>query len=542
MTYQKQYESWLSSEFLTEIEKNELSRLTDNKEIEERFCAPLSFGTAGLRGIAEMGLNRLNRFTLCQAVRAYGKHISGRGAVVVCRDARLSSLGLSRVAACALAELGIDVVYFEDARPTPQLSFAVRHLGAAGGINVTASHNPKEYNGCKFYDKSGAQLGNDDTDRISLIMKDTPLLSPAPEKSFEEYLAEGKITYAECDEAYIQAVLDCRIDADLLKDSDLKVVYTAFHGVGGSIMPEVLRRAGLEQVYLQSEQMIPDGRFPTLKNPNPEASDGFALSEKLAREKGADIICATDPDADRAAVSVRNGKGGYTPLSGNQTGVLLSDYLLKNKNAEKCPAIIKTIVSTPLTDAICSYYGAECFSTFTGFKNMAEKLEEIENTHTCLMCYEESIGYMIGSHVRDKDGISAILLICEMAAYYKKQGKTLLDALEDIYAIHGRFEEYTANIYRPGLEGQAEIKQMMVYLRNTPPTQLDGLKVEVIGDYLTGTNTHISGSDVLEFRLQGGSRVLVRPSGTEPKIKIYALARNHQAKALTDAIGKELGL
>lgn len=542
MTYKEQYKSWVSSPFLTENEKNELLSLIDLKEMEERFCAPLAFGTAGLRGVAEMGLNRLNRFTLCQAVRAFGKHLSGKGAVVVCRDARTSSLYLSHVAACALAELGVPVLFFENARPTPQLSFAVRHFGAAGGINITASHNPKKYNGCKFYDKNGAQLGNDDTDVISKIMSTIPMLSSSPEKSFEEYLGEGKITYAECDEEYIDAVLDCRINGDILSDSALSIVYTPFHGVGGSIMPEVLRRAGLERVYCQPEQMIPDGHFPTLNNPNPEATEGFELSIRLAQEKYADIICATDPDADRAAIAIRDDRGEYICLSGNQTGALLTDYLLSQKKAEKCRAIIKTIVSTPLTDEICSYYGAECFSTFTGFKNMAEKLEEIENTHFCVMCFEESIGYMIGSHVRDKDGISAVLMICEMAAFYKKQGKTLLDALEDIYARHGRFEEYTANIYRPGLEGQAEIAQIMVKLREDPPAEIGGLKIEEIGDYLTGKNTHISGSNVLEFRLHGGSKLLVRPSGTEPKIKIYALARDFSAKALTDGLRKELRL
>ncbi|MBR2472423.1 MAG: phospho-sugar mutase [Clostridia bacterium] len=536
MNYNDHYNTWKKSQFLSDLERSELLSLTDEKAIEDRFCAPLSFGTAGLRGIAEMGLNRLNRFTLCQAVRAFGKHLAGKGTVIVCRDARLSSPELAAVAACALAELGVPVLFFKDARPTPQLSFAVRHFKAAGGLNITASHNPKEYNGCKFYDEKGAQLGNDDTDRISKIMAGIPMLAPMPEKSFEEYLAQGRITYAQCDEAYIQAVLDCRINADALAETELSAVYTAFHGVGGSIMPQALKRAGFENVYFQPEQMIPDGNFPTLDNPNPEHTPGLALSIKLAQEKSADLVCATDPDADRAAIAVADGKGGYVALSGNQTGALLTDYLLSQTSSQKPMAIIKTIVSTPLVEAICDHYGARCYSTFTGFKNMAEKLEEIESTQYCPMCFEESIGYMIGSHVRDKDGISAILMVCEMAAYYKKQGKTLLDVLNDLYSRYGRFEEHTVSLYRYGVSGQKEIAEMMKKLRNQPPKAIAGLDVESVGDYLTGENTHISGSNVLEFRLSGGSRLLIRPSGTEPKIKIYALARDFEAKALTDAI------
>ena len=536
MNYIEHYNSWKNSQFLSESERKELSLLTDEKIIEDRFCAPLAFGTAGLRGIAETGLNRLNPFTLCQAVRAFGKHLAGKGQVLVCRDGRLSSHELARAAACALAELDVPVLFFKDARPTPQLSFAVRHFGSAGGLNITASHNPKEYNGCKFYDEKGAQLGNSDTDGISEIMATIPVLSPLPKKSFEEYLSEGKITYAECDEAFIEAVLDCRINKDALKNTDLSAVYTAFHGVGGSIMPQVLARADFEKIYYQPQQMIADGNFPTLSNPNPEYTPGLELSIKLAAEKGADLVCATDPDADRAAIAVRDEKGEYIALSGNQTGALLTDYLLSQTSSQKPVAIIKTIVSTPLVEAICQYYNSQCYSTFTGFKNMAEKLEEIENTHHCPMCFEESIGYMIGSHVRDKDGISAVLLVCEMAAYYKRQGKSLLDRLNELYTLHGRFEDYTISLYRYGISGQKEIAEMMIKLRENHPKEIAGLEVESIGDYLTGENTHIRGSNVLEFRLKGGSRLLIRPSGTEPKIKIYALARDFSAKALTDAI------
>ena len=537
--HNKLYEQWKNSPCLTPAQRAELEGI-DEKEILDRFCAPLSFGTAGLRGIVGMGTNRMNVFTLLQAVRALARTLPEGAWVAVCRDARLSSDELAEAAACALAEEGAKVLYFPHPRPTPQLSFAVRHYKTAAGINITASHNPKEYNGCKFYGPNGAQLGGDETDRIFDIMEETPLLAPLPEKSLASHLAAGSIMYADCDSEYISAVLGCASDPALLRDTDLRVVYSPFHGVGGSIMPYVFEKAGLEQVFYQPDQMKPDGHFTTLASPNPEATEGFALSEKLAREKAADIIVATDPDADRVALSVRDRQGDYVCLSGNKTGALLCDYLLKNYRGDKTPVIIKTIVSTPLAEAICQSYGGECCSTFTGFKNMAEKLEELDESRHCLMCFEESIGYMIGSHVRDKDGISGALLICEMAAYYKKQGKTLLDVLGELFEKYGEYGDLTLNLVRRGVEGAEEIRNMMASLRKDPPKTLLGIPVTEKLDYLSGENTHIMGSDVLEYRLQNGSRLLVRPSGTEPKIKIYSLTRNMPAEELANAMAQRL--
>ena len=539
MEYNKLYEQWKSSQYLSAEQKAELEGI-DQKEILDRFCAPLSFGTAGLRGVVGMGTNRMNVFTLVQAVRAFAQSLPGDALVVVCRDARLSSSELARAAACALCEEGVRVLYFAHARPTPELSFAVRHYGAVGGINITASHNPKEYNGCKFYGSTGAQLGGEDTDRVFEIMEETPLLAPLPEKDFDSCVREGAIMYADCDFEYIAAVLECATDPQLVKDTDLSVVYTPFHGVGGSIMPQVLMQAGLKNVYYEPHQMEPDGNFTTLKNPNPEEGSGFALAKELAKSKDADIIIGTDPDADRVAVCVRDKSGDYVQLTGNRVGALLCDYLLGRYRGDKTPVIIKTIVSTPLAEAICDRYRANCYSTFTGFKNMAEKLEELRDSEQCLMCFEESIGYMIGSHVRDKDGISGTLLICEMAAWYKKQGKTLLDGLNDLFDKYGEYDDLTLNLVRKGVDGAVEIRNMMASLRKDPPQSILGLMVIEKKDYLSGENVHIMGSDVLEYRLQGGSRLLIRPSGTEPKIKIYALSRKVSAQALADALEQRL--
>ncbi len=539
MNYMNEYKNWIESPYLTPGQKAELEGI-DGGEILDRFCQPLSFGTSGLRGVVGIGTNRLNVFTLLQSVRAYARSLREGAAVVVCRDARLSSDTLARAAACALWEEGVRVLWFENATPTPVLSFAVRYYGADGGINITASHNPQEYNGCKFYGPSGALLGSDDTDRIFEIMQRTPMLAPLPERDLDSGLASGEVKYARCTEEYIAAVLDCRRDISLLQNTDLCVVYSPFHGVGGRVMPEVFERAGLKNVCYEPSQMVPDGHFPTIPNPNPEDPRGFALSEKLGQEVNADILIATDPDADRIAASVRDKDGRFVPLSANKTAALLCDYLLRSYRGENRPAVIKTIVSTHLVDEVCRSYGARCYSTFTGFKNMAEKLEELPPDETCLMCYEEAIGYMLCPQVRDKDGISAALLICEMAAWYRSRGMTLFDGLQELHERYGEYDDFTVNLVRKGVEGAREIADMMAYLRQNPPDSLLGLKVTLCKDYLSGENTHIKGSDVLEYLFEGGSRLCVRPSGTEPKIKIYAITRNFSAVDLAQAMAKRL--
>ncbi|MBQ2866399.1 MAG: phospho-sugar mutase [Clostridia bacterium] len=539
MYYMDEYIKWKNSPCLTDSQRRELEN-TDETETEDRFCAPLAFGTSGLRGVVGMGINRMNVFTLLQAVRAFAKSLPPDPLVVVCRDVRPSSDELSRAAACALCEQGARVLYFTRPSPTPMLSFAVRHYGASGGMNVTASHNPTEYNGCKFYGSNGAQLGDDDTDKVAALMAEVPVLAPLPESSFEGCLERGQIMYIDCDEEYTSAVLDCALAPKLLEDTDLRVVFSPFHGVGGSVMPGVFERAGLKNVFYEPQQMIPDGTFPTLKNPNPEDPRGFELSERLGKEKNADILVGTDPDADRVAVCVRDTDGSYVCLTGNKTGALLCDYMLRHYRGSKPPVIIKTIVSTHLAESICRTFGAECYSTFTGFKNMAEKREELPDSQQFVMCFEESIGCMIGDHVRDKDGISGSLLVCEMAAWYKSRGMTLLDGLRELDGRYGAHDDYTINIVRKGVDGAEEIKAMMEYMRSNPPDSFLGRKVVETRDYLTGKNAHISGSNVLEYRLEGGSRLLIRPSGTEPKIKIYALTINMPSEALARELEQRL--
>ncbi|MBQ7625150.1 MAG: phospho-sugar mutase [Clostridia bacterium] len=535
MDHLTEYKKWLESPFLSPAEKAELSALT-SEEIRERFCRGLSFGTAGLRGIAETGLSRLNVFTLSRAVRALADKLKG-GLVVICRDARLSSEELARACACVLCERGFSVIYFKDPRPTPELAFAVPYYKADAGVNVTASHNPKEYNGCKFYKKSGAQMGKEDTEEISALSEKYPLLAPRPD-GFEEYLKRGRIKYADCDEAYISRVLSRRLDRTLLETTPLKVAYTAFCGVGGSALPEVFRRAGFKNLFCEAHELIPDGDFPGLSSPNPENDGGFKRAEKLCRKTGADLIIATDPDADRMSAEIPF-ENGFLHLTGNQIGALLVHYIIKTRKRlglmPPRPFVVKTIVTTPLIDRICEKEGVFCHSTFTGFKNIAERLER-ENPDDCVFCFEESIGYMTDPYVRDKDGVSAALLLCEAAAYHLSRGKTLKDALDGIYEEYGDFREKTLNVYFEGADGAKIMAEIMSALREKPPKELCGDAVTSFRDYLTGKNTQISGENVLEADLASGGRVLIRPSGTEPKIKIYAHAEGADPAALAEAL------
>ncbi len=531
----EEYDKWIKSPFLSEKEKCELSALSE-KEIAERFSEEISFGTAGLRGIAETGLSRLNVFTLSRAVKALAETLE-RGTVVICRDARLSSEELARACACVLCERGFSVIYFKDPRPTPELSFAVPFYKADAGINITASHNPKEYNGCKFYKKSGAQMGKSETEKIALAMKKLPFLDKRPD-GFDSYLKKGLIKYADCDEAYIKRVLSRALDKEVLAKTPLKAVYTAFCGVGGSILPEVFSRAGFKNLYCEPLELIPDGDFPGLESLNPENGAGFARAEKLCREKGADLVIATDPDADRMSVEIPSGSG-YRHLTGNETGALLLYYIIKTKKRlglmpEK-PFAVKTIVSSPLIDRMCEKEGVICHSTFTGFKNIAEKLES-EDPENCVFCFEEAIGYMTDPCIRDKDGVSAALLFCEAAASFLARGKSPSDLLSDIYAEYGEYREKTLNVYYEGADGALTMAKIMSFLRENPPKELCGDEVVTFCDYLTGKNTRISGENVLELRLRSKSRVLIRPSGTEPKIKIYAHAEGLDPVSLAEAL------
>lgn len=546
-----EYSRWLASPVLSDSQREELRGL-DAPEREDRFYRPLAFGTAGLRGVMSIGINRMNEYVIRQATDAFSRVLRGAGVakkgVCICYDCRANSKAFADEAAYVLRCRGVPVLMFSAPRPTPQLSYAIRCFGCAAGINVTASHNPKEYNGYKVYWSDGAQLPPDKAALVAEEMERIDVLSPRPQPDGE--LATLTLLGPNFDNLYICALLRCAVDPDVARDSDLRIVYTPFHGVGGSIAPRVLGKLGFRNIFYVREQMEPDGTFPTVKSPNPEDPRGFALAEKLGRENQADILIGNDPDADRVGIVVRDRDGSYVPISGNRTGSLLIHYLLTaEKRCGKLPenpALIQTIVTTGLSRAIAEKNGAVCFQTFTGFKFMAEKLAELEaeGKHRYIMAYEESYGYMIGDHARDKDGIVAAMLLAEMAAWYKRRGMTLLDGLRELWAEYGCYAEETVNMILPGEDGMKRMAHVMSSLRGSPPDGFGGLTADTVNDYLTGTDSggtpvEPSGMDVLIWNLKGGSRLAVRPSGTEPKLKLYALARGSDENE-TEALARRL--
>lgn len=546
MDYTKEYERWLSEKSLSDDEREELLSLSE-KEKEDRFYTNLSFGTAGLRGILGMGTNRMNVYTvrratqgLASTILALGRREANRG-VVIGMDCRNMSDTFAREAACVLAANKIPVYLFESLRPTPELSFAIRALGAISGINITASHNPKEYNGYKVYWEDGAQLPTVRSDAVLSEMERIDLFAGAKTMDFDKAVKKGIITLIgeEVDEAFMVHVLGASIDREPAKKAgkDLKIVYTPFYGAGYKIVPEVLARAGFENVISVKEQSTPDGNFPTVKSPNPEDPEGFALAVSLAKRESADIIIGTDPDADRVAVLCRTKNGEYEVLSGNCTGVMLLDYMIgalsrKGRLSENAYAV-KSIVTTEMAREVCEKNGVRMFETFTGFKYIAGKVSET-GPDGFIMGYEESIGYLIGNFCRDKDAVTASMMIAEMAAYHKTCGKALLEAMDELYEKYGAYAEKTLSVVMPGIDGVEKREAIMGKLRKNPPRNIAGTGVLKIRDYLVGeTNTGerlpISGSNVLYFELADDTRFIVRPSGTEPKIKIYILvhAKTH---------------
>ncbi len=552
MNYRAIYETWLDSPALSEEEWKELHDIRHNdKEIESRFYAPLEFGTAGLRGIMGMGLHRMNVHVVRHAteafasvVRAEGEEACRRG-VVICYDCRLNSARFAREAACVMAANGIRVRLFDALRPTPELSFAIRYYGAEAGINITASHNPKEYNGYKVYWSDGAQLPPQHAEAIAKAMGEIDIFNGIHTMEFDDAVSEGKITYIgqETDEAFLERVLGQAINPTVVRSvaKDFKIVYTPFHGAGYALVPEALRRLGIEQLYPVPEQMVLDGTFPTVESPNPENPEGFYLAVDLARKVGSDLIIGTDPDSDRVGVMVRDGEE-YVTITGNQMGVLLLDYIISARLAAgtlpENAAALSTIVTTKMASAVAEQNGVHMDLTFTGFKFMAEKLAEYEeqgNRYQYLLAYEESYGYMMGDYVRDKDAVTASMMIAEMAAHYFAQGKTLKQAMADLYEKYGYFAEKTLNLVMPGLDGLEKMGALMASLRKNPPAEIAGIKVLRIRDYKDGSiqvpglgvvgSTEISGSNVLYFELSDGCSFIVRPSGTEPKIKIYILTQ-----------------
>lgn len=551
MSYQTYYDRWLHSSALSADERQELEALAGQAgQLEDRFLGLLEFGTAGLRGVMGLGLNRMNVYVIRHATQAFAQVILKEGSaaaaqgVAICYDCRVHSQEFAREAACVMAANGIPVRLFESLRPTPELSFAVREYGCIAGINVTASHNPPEYNGYKVYWSDGAQLPPQHAAAVAAEMERLDVFDGVKTLPYEEALSKGLITLMgqETDDKFLAHVLSQMHGQDSMAQvaDRFTMVYTPFHGTGYQQIPYVLGKLGVKHLHCVPEQMVIDGTFPTVNSPNPENPESFALAEKLAKEVNADFILGSDPDADRVAVQVKGPDGSYVQISGNQTGALLLDYIIQVHQRlgtlPKNAVALKSIVTTDLARKIAEAGGVRCYDTFTGFKFMAQKKNELEaaGEGKVIFSYEESIGYMIGDYVRDKDAVTASLLLTEMAGYYAAKGMTLLDALEGLFQKHGYHGEQTVNLLMPGLEGIAHRKALMANLRSEPLTEIAGVPVVRRLDYQDGSNVEVSsgavttldmvGSDVLKYQLADGTSILVRPSGTEPKIKVYVLA------------------
>ncbi len=552
MNYQDTYRQWLSSPALTQAEKAELEAIeNDPKEQESRFFAQLEFGTAGLRGTMGVGLNRMNVHVVRHATQAFAEVILAEGpeaaakGVAICYDCRNHSDEFARTAASVIVGNGIPVRIFESMRPTPEVSFAIREYGCIAGINVTASHNPKEYNGYKVYWADGAQLPPHHAAAIAKRMTELDVFEAPKSADFDAAVAGGLITMMgkETDEKFLANVLGQLSDAETIAKvaDDFKMVYTPFHGTGYKLIPDVLGRVGFKHVICEPKQMVPDGNFSTVASPNPENPEGFYLAVELADKEGADFILGSDPDADRVGIMVRNEEGKFVPLTGNQTGVLMLDYVIASKKrAGTLPAnavALKTIVTTEMARKVAETNGITMFDTFTGFKFMAEKKNALEaaGDGKVIFSYEESYGYMLGDYVRDKDAVTAALVLSEMAAWYYSQGMTLWQAMQDLYAKYGKYTEKTLNLVMPGLDGLKKMKQLMADLREKPLTDIAGVAVVGRKDYADGTDTDVAtgavtkmelkGSNVLKYKLADGTDLVIRPSGTEPKVKVYILTQ-----------------
>ena len=568
MDHHEQYNKWLASTALTEEEKDELRGISgDDHEIESRFFSQLEFGTAGLRGIMGAGLFRMNSHVIRHATQALAELISQEPdngkekCVAICYDSRLRSKEFAQETASVIAGNNIKVLIFDALRPTPELSFAIREYGCIAGINITASHNPKEYNGYKVYWSDGAQVPPQHAEIIAQKMQELDIFDSIKKSDFEEAVQSGMIRYIgeETDELFLKNVMEQASEFETVKKvaDSFRFVYTPFHGAGHRIVPEALRRLGLKHIICVPEQMELNGEFPTVVSPNPEEPAGFALAIELAKQNDANLIIGTDPDCDRVGIMVQNDSGEFIPITGNQTGALLIDYLIGAKiragTMPKDPVALKTIVSTEMVRKIAETNGVSCIDTFTGFKFMAEKKNELESMGLgkVVFSYEESYGYMLGDFVRDKDGVTASLLIAEMAAWYSNQGKSLFQALIDLYEKYGQYAELTLNLQMPGLDGIFKMREVMQNLRDNPPSEIGGYAVSIRRDYQPGTEIdtstgietamELSGSNVLRYETSEGTVIIVRPSGTEPKMKVYLMAKGEtqtQCKEQIDRCSK----
>lgn len=559
MAYMETYQKWLNSPALNEAEKAELQSIAqDPKEIESRFFGLLEFGTAGLRGTMAVGLNRMNIHVIRHTTQAFAEIIKAEGSsamergVVVCYDCRNHSAEFARETARVMAGNGIKVKLFDALRPTPELSFAVRTYHAQAGVNITASHNPKEYNGYKVYWEDGAQLPPNHASAIAAKMEELDVFDSIQLADFDDAVKSGLITLIgnETDEKFLENVMAQANDSESVKKvaDDFSIIFTPFHGTGYKLIPEALKRLGMKHVICVPEQMVIDGNFPTVVSPNPENPEGFAIAVEMAKKENVSFIMGSDPDADRIGIMVRDASGEFITITGNQNGVILLDYLIgalkRSGKMPNNPVVLKSLVSTEMARKVAEANGVQCFDTFTGFKFLAEKKNQLEESGAgkVIMSFEESYGYMFGDFVRDKDAVTAALILAEAACYYATQGKTMYDALQDCYAKYGYYREKTINLTMPGLDGMVKMKEIMGKLRQSPLDAVAGVTVVEQKDYQNGSvyNTvtgersamELSGSNVLRYELEDGTSFIIRPSGTEPKIKVYILASgNNQADA-----------
>ena len=567
--YMKIYEQWLADPYFDEDTKNELRAIADDEnEIKERFYMDLEFGTAGLRGIIGAGINRMNIYTVRRATQGLANYIKKQGGeekgVAIAFDSRRMSPEFAMEAAMTLAANGLKAYKFESLRPTPELSFAVRELGCIAGINITASHNPPEYNGYKVYWEDGAQFTPPHDKGVLEEVLAIEDLSTVKTTSEEEALRSGKfqVIGKEIDDKYIENVKAQVVNQDAIDrmQKDITIIYTPLHGTGNIPARRVMKELGFENVYVVPEQELPDGNFPTVSYPNPEAEEAFALGLKLAKEKNADLVLATDPDADRLGVYVKDAKTGeYHPLTGNMSGSLLCDYVLGQKQAKgQIPAdgqVIKSVVTTNLVNAVAEHYGCELVEVLTGFKYIGQQILKEEQTGkgTYMFGMEESYGCLIGTYARDKDAISATAALCEAAAYYKEKGMTLWDAMVAMYEKYGYYKDTVKSIGLKGIEGLAKIQEIMENFRQEPPKTLGDYTVTAARDYKAGTimdmasgavrPTGLPSANVLYYEMNDGAWLCVRPSGTEPKIKFYYGVKGasmEDADARSEKMGAEL--
>ena len=570
MNYQEQYQAWLTNPYFDEETKAELKAITnDDTEIKERFYKDLEFGTAGLRGVIGAGTNRMNIYTVRKATQGLANYIMQKGfaskGVAIAYDSRRMSPEFANEAALCLAANGIKAYIFDSLRPTPELSYAVRKLGCIAGINITASHNPPEYNGYKVYWEDGAQITPPHGKGIMDEVQGVTDYNTVKTMDVEAAKAVGlyEVIGAEIDDAYIEELKKQVIHWDAIKEGgkDLKIVYSPLHGTGNIPARRVLKELGFENVYVVKEQELPDGEFPTVSYPNPESEEAFELGLKLAKEVDADLVLATDPDADRLGVYVKdNQSGDYKVLTGNMSGCLLEEYELSQRQAvngvlPKDGAVISTIVTSNMAGTIAKSYGLRFIEVLTGFKFIGQQILGFEQSGvgTYLFGFEESYGCLIGTHARDKDAIVATMALCEAAAYYKTQGKTLWDAMIDMYEKYGYYKDDIQSITLKGIEGLAKIQEILETLRKEPPVEIAGYQVlkardykaDTIKDLVTGevTTTGLPSSNVLYYDLTDDAWLCVRPSGTEPKVKFYYGVKGvslEDADSKSAAFGKEV--